>query len=466
MQFHLRTIVIALLVVTARCSLFAQATPSAPSTEDVQAILRRRIEVEKQSVGMVVGIIDAQGKRVVGWGALQKDGTTKPDGDTVFEIGSVSKVFTSLLLADMVKRGEVALDDPASKYLPKTVTMPSRNGREITLLDLATHTSALPRLPANLVPKDGLNPYADYTVEQMYSFLSGYKLKRDIGEKYEYSNLATGLLGHILALRAGVDYETLVQTRIGKSLEMTSTMIKLTPEAQKRLTGGHTKLLSPTKNWDIPTLAGAGAIRSTANDMLKFVEANMGRVKSPLAEAMEEQQKTRKPTGVPDLDIALGWNKLKKFDNEVIWHNGETGGYHSFIGFDKKRGVGVVVLSNACKDIDDVGLHLLNSQFPLRKIEARKERVAIEVDPKIFDTYVGDYELVPTFVISITKDKTRLMLQATGQPKFDLFAETEKDFFLKVVDAQITFVKDDKGTVTHLILHQNGLDQKAKKKTP
>ncbi len=378
----------------------------------------------------------------------------------------MTKVFTSLVLADMVQRGEVALSDPASKYLPKTVQMPTRNEREITLLDLATHTSALPRLPSNLSPKDGLNPYADYTVEQMYAFLSGYKLKRDIGSKYEYSNLATGLLGHILALRVGTDYETAVVTRICKPLGMADTMITLTPDARNRLATGHNKTLAEVKNWDLPTLAGAGAIRSTVNDMLKFVEANMGLVTTPLEEAMVEQQKTRQPTGGPDMETALGWVKLTRFGNEIIWHNGETGGYHSFIGFDKKKGIGVVVLSNAGNDIDDIGRHLLDSRFPLKKIEPRKERIAIKIDPKILDAYVGDYELAPTFVIAITKEKDRLMLQATAQPKFEVFPESETKFFLKVVDAQITFVKDDKGAVTQLILHQNGLDQPAKRRMP
>src|SRR5207247_418034 len=139
-----------------------------------------------------------------------KTGDKAVNGDSVFEIRSVSKVFTATLLADMVERGEVSLSDPISKYLPTSLKTPTRNGKEITLLDLSTQTSGLPRLPDNLAPKNPLNPYADYSVEQMYAFLSRYTLTRDIGSKYEYSNLCVGLLGHILALRAGTDYETLV----------------------------------------------------------------------------------------------------------------------------------------------------------------------------------------------------------------------------------------------------------------
>ncbi len=479
------------------CSLFAQSEPKVWTSEEVKQILKQRVDVDKQCVGIAVGIIDSKGNQFIGYGSLRAgDVATKLDVNTVFEIGSVTKVFTTLLLADMVGRGEVALSDPASKYLPKTVTMPTRDGREITLLDLATHTSALPSMPDNFAPADGHNPYADYTVEQMYAALSNCKLTRAIGKKYEYSNLGMGLLGHILALRAGVDFENLVADRIAKPLGMKDTSIALSADMQKRLAFGHDETREEVKNWDLPTLAGAGALRSTVGDMVKFVEANMGKTKSlsekgsdplrrgqelnenasppkgqtpfrtgsPLEDAIALQAETRSSAGAPNLSIALGWHKLKSTSGEITWHNGQTGGYHSFIGFDKKRGVGVVVLANTAADIDDIGLHVLDRTIPLRKFEAKKERTAIKVDPKILDDYVGEYELVPTFVITITKEDDHLMLQATAQPKFEIFAEADEKFFLKVVDAQITFVKDGKGKVTELILHQGGANQPAKKR--
>ncbi len=453
------------LVSFATQSLLAQPEPVAWTTDQVQQILKKRIEIEKQGVGIVVGLVGADGNQVIGYGSLNKnDLANKPNGNTVFEIGSATKVFTSLLLADLVAKGEVALDDPVSKYLPKIVKMPSRDGREITLLDLATHTSALPRMPTNFSPSDSQNPYADYTVDNMYAFLSGYKLTRNIGEKYEYSNLGAGLLGHVLALRAGTDFESLVATRICKPLGMTSTSITLTPDMKKRLALGHDESLSEVKNWDLNTLAGAGAIRSTVSDMLRFVEANMGKTKTDLLAAMNMQHTTRAEAGVPNMSICLGWHKLASFGEEVVWHNGQTGGYHSFVGFDKKRGVGVVVLANAALDIDDIGRHLLDSRYPLQKISPKKERKSIQVDSKVLDNYVGEYELIPTFVISITKEENRLMLQATGQPKFEIFAESEEKFFLKVVDAQITFVRGAEGLVTELILHQGGANQHAKKR--
>ena len=204
----------------------ATAPGTLPSDAEIKRILVDRIDGQKQGVGIVAGVIDASGRRVVAHGTFDTGaGSRVVDGDTVFEIGSATKVFTSLLLADAVKRGDVALTDPASKFLPTDAKMPERGGTQITLADLATHTSGLPRLPSNLAPKDPGNPYADYTPAQLYAFLSSHQLARDIGSRYEYSNLGAGLLGHLLARRAGVSYESLVKERIAGPLEMTSTAV-------------------------------------------------------------------------------------------------------------------------------------------------------------------------------------------------------------------------------------------------
>lgn len=445
-------------------SPFSKASAqSEPDDAYVRNILQERVEKSKRSVGIVVGLISSRGSRIISYGKPARDSRAELNGDTIFEIGSVTKVFTSILLADMVESGKVSLSDPIDKYLPKNVKVPTRNGRRITLLDLATHTSGLPRLPGNMRPKDPNNPYADYTVEQMYEFLSGYTLTRDIGEKYEYSNFGAGLLGHILALRAGMDYETLVSTRISRPFGMQSTLAKLSTQMQSRLATGHDRDGNPVMGWDLTTLAGAGALRSTVNDMLKFLAANMGLNKSALLPAMQRAHAVQKGTGMPNLSIGLGWHILSNFGTEIVWHNGGTGGYHSFVGFDKKKGLGVVVLSNSANDIDDIGLHLLESKYKLAKYEPPRERKAVQIDPKILDAYVGQYELAPAFIITVTREGDKLYAQATDQPKIEIFAESETEFFVTVVDAQMTFVKDEKGQVTQLILHQNGRDIPARK---
>ncbi|MGA8368478.1 MAG: serine hydrolase [Candidatus Acidiferrales bacterium] len=430
--------------------------PSVPSDSEIRQMLVDRIDVQHQSVGIVVGVIGPEGRRVIAYGQLEKGDPRPLNGDTTFEIGSATKVFTSLLLADMVQRGEVALDDPVAKYLPPGVTMPERNGRSITLLDLATHTSGLPRLPTNMSPKDPANPYADYSVERLYQFLSTYQLTRDIGAQYEYSNLGGGLLGHVLARRAGMDYEALVRSRICGPLGMNNTRITLTPEMKARLAAGHNAALDTVENWDLPTLAGAGALRSTANDLLTFLAANLGYTKSPLAPAMAAMLKVRRPTGQAGLEVALGWHVFTTNGKEIIWHNGGTGGYRSFIGFDPKAGVGVVALSNASTlaGVDDIGRRLLDPSIPL--MQSPQEHKQVTVDPKLFDGYAGAYQLAPNFIITITREGDHMFAQATGQPKFEIFPESDHDYFFKVVDAQITFVTDSQGRATELILHQRG----------
>ena len=427
-------------------------------------ILVDRIDAQRQSVGIVVGVIEPAGRRVVAYGSLAKGDTRPLNGDTIFEIGSITKVFTSLLLADAVERHEVALTDPVAKFLPAKVKVPERGGRSITLQDLSTHTSGLPRLPTNLAPKDPANPYADYSAEDLYTFLSGYQLTRDIGAQYEYSNLGGGLLGHTLALQARTDYEALVRARITGPLGMASTAIALSPQMKSRLAVGHSATLQPVVNWDLPTLAGAGALRSSTNDLLTFLAANLGYSPTPLAPAMANMLKVRRPTGAQGLEIALGWHVLTAHGKEIVWHNGGTAGSRTFIGYDQKARVGVVVLSNAGTPAgpDDIGRHLLDAEFPLLAPQAApKTRTEIAADPQLFDQYVGRYQLAPAAILTITRDGSHLFAQLTGQPRLEIFPESAKEFFLKAVDAQITFEVDAAGRATTAILHQNGRDLRA-----
>jgi CubicO group peptidase (beta-lactamase class C family) len=284
--------------------------------------------------GIVVGILRGGDQWVAGYGSFDA-GQQPPDEDTIFEIGSVTKVFTTLVLAEMVLRGEVALDDPAQKYLPSNVPMPKWRDQEITLRHLATQTSSLPRLPANLwkTVKDQANPYANYQVSDLYEFLSGYRLKHPIGRRVEYSNLGMGLLGHILGLAAGKSFEELVSDRILRPLGMNNTSITLSPDQQGRLAPGHTSDGKVTANWDIPTLAGCGALRSTARDVLHFMAASMNRATSSLAEAVRLCQrlypKTRKALPVwKDYALALLLTGLGVF---AQWHFGLAPDDPSFV---------------------------------------------------------------------------------------------------------------------------------------
>jgi D-alanyl-D-alanine-carboxypeptidase/D-alanyl-D-alanine-endopeptidase len=443
---------VAILLMT--LPVFADQTLGIPA--DVKETIRFRVE-HGYNVGIIVGIVDSNDTHYYSYGNTTVSGGQRLDETSVFEIGSITKVFTATILADMAERGKVALDDPIEKYLPKSVHVPTRKGQSVTLAHLATHTSGLPRMPDNFLPGDANNPYADYSVEQMYEFLSGYALQRDIGAQYEYSNYGGGLLGHILALRSGMSYEQLFIEEIANELGMSDTRITFTPEMTSRLAKGHAGNIE-VSNWDIPVLAGAGALRSTAQDMLKFLAANIGLKQSRLYSAMKTTHEPRNQAGSPNMRVGLGWHIRTSGNRQIIWHNGGTGGYHSFAGFVKDKQTGVAVLTNTSDGIDDIGYHLLDPNIPLRKFE-----VQTKLDAAVLESYVGKYELAPGVVFDIALQDGQLTAQLTGQPRFPIYAKSQTEFFYKVVDAQITFLKDGQGKVTALVLHQFGIDQTARR---
>lgn len=328
---------------------------------------------DKSHVGIVVGVIDESGQKIFAYGS-SGDANRKLDGDAVFEIGSMTKVFTSLLLADMSRRGEVSMTDPLSRYLPSSVKIPQFTEREITLLDLATHTSGLPEFPSNLKPKDESNPLADYTVADLYDFLSKYKLQRNIGTEYEYSSLGMGLLGHALALKAKTSYEDLVIKRICQPLGLQNTRITLNAGMRSRLVKGFDETGKPTSNWDLPTLAGAGALRSTAGDMLKFLAANLDPLGTDLAAILENAQiaRHRAKSQKSAMFVALGWHVLNYKGEEIVWHDGGTGGYTSVICFNRKHRVGLVALSNSAEADDKSVLPKVGLQTLIKIISERK----------------------------------------------------------------------------------------------
>ena len=439
-----------------------------PTDTEIRQILTERIDKLEQGVGIVVGVIDANGRRFVSHGHFSVADPRPVSDDTIFEIGSCTKVFTATILAIMVQRGEVSLDDPVAKYLPPEVKVPQRGGKQITLVDLATHTSGLPRLPsssADFWARNIDNPYADYPVAEIYRFLSGHQLTRDIGAKYEYSNLGAGLLGLALAHRAGMDYETLVRTYITGPLQMENTRIALSPAMKTRLTPGHNFMHQPVPNWDIPeAFSGAGALRSDAQDLLTFLAAHLGYGDAPLSAALPAMTKVRRASDSPTVERALGWAVTKGKEHEIVWHSGMTGGYSSFMGFDPKTRVGVVVLSNILIPVvDDIGLHLLDPSLPLAKLPPFVHRTAIPLAAEIFDRYAGVYQVKPGQAFTFTREGSRMFSQLNDSRKYEMLAEGEKQFFLREDDAQFTFETDRMGRGTTVTLYQLGHKMKAKR---
>jgi len=422
-----------------------------PSDAELQRIVDDRVITYRDSVGLVIGVVEPSGRRVVSRGPAQVGNDDSVDGDTIYEIGGVSKVFTALLLTDMARRGEVALTDPVAKYLPPATKMPTYAGKPMTLLDLATHTSGLPRMPSNVAPVDLNNPNADMNADQLLKSVAAYELTRPVGSGYEYSNAGFDLLALALAAAGHADFETLLKARILGPLHMANTHIALSADEKEHQSNGYDMHLSPVPRAAIPSVLGADGMRSTANDLLNFIAANIGLVNTPLAPAMADMLKTVRPTQYDELKVALGWHIATLDGVEMVWENGRTEGYRAFIGFAPKLRTGVVVLSNAADTIDDIGVHILDNAQPLRTL--RREA---PIQPSLFDNYIGRYLVSETFSLVVTRDGNRLYIQGTGEPRAELFAEGDDMFFLRETNAEVKFHTDSGGRARAMEITQDG----------
>jgi CubicO group peptidase (beta-lactamase class C family) len=320
------------------------------------------------NVAIVVGVITPNGIQVSGYGTISNSNHTSVDGNTIFGIGSVTKTFTATLLAEMLKNGLVSLNDPIAKYLPATVKVPMYNGVQITIGDLATHTSGLPDFPPNFPKGGNYNPNAyTYTPAKLYQGLSNTTLMSQPGSKYSYSDIGYGLLGYILSLRSAIPYEQLVKDRILNVLGMNSTAITLPDALKSRLAIGHLHWVEVNLHVYPEVSKGSGALRSSANDLLRYLAANMGLNQTKLNDVMQQTQIIRH-VEVPEIGpehayIGLGWNILTNGTEKVIDHPGAVIGYHSFIGFNPAKQVGVVVLCSC--DNHDVPKNVING-VPIR----------------------------------------------------------------------------------------------------
>ena len=336
-----------------RSNLAAQA-----NRDPLRSAMAKRIDDDKQGTGAVVGLLTPQGQSFATYGRISLGGQ-EATPDTIFEIGSITKVFTAFLLADMAERGEVVLNDPVRKFLPASVTVPSRRGKEITLADLATQTSGLPRDSVKVDLNSDTSPYAEYTASELYAFLGSYRLERDPGSKYEYSNVGMGLLGHALALRAGISYEDLLRRRIFEPLGMTNTTITFNAEQRaRRATGYNVKQLA-LPPWTGGVIDPAGSVNSTATDMLKFAAAVIDS-KSPLTAAFARMTSVKRPSDNPRSQSVLGWGMFTLGTNEILGHSGGTFGFQSrlIVDITRKRAVVAWINGQGPAVTDLVGLAL------------------------------------------------------------------------------------------------------------
>lgn len=359
------------------------------SKDEVDSVMLPLI-ANRTYVGMVVGLVDRNGYMVYRYGSTTMNGTKVPDADTVFEIGSVTKTFTGILLADGEERGIVNLSAPISQYLPPGSTAPTRNGRAITLTDLATHTSGLPGVPDYFFDIDMNATFADQIREAMilyntsppekaYRWLSNYTLTRDIGTQWEYSNIGTALAGDIIGRANGKGYGVALQDRILVPLGMDRTGIGPSDAMRSNMATGY-RAYAPVRDEAVfiqfnEFWAGTGGIRSTGRDMATYVGANAGLFETLLDRAMTNSHRPRTLRSEEPVKMyeALFWDViLTSNGTTVCMKGGETNGYQASVVFVRDEKVGVVVLANTA--YINVPFHVQEQAMDLLSMMREKER--------------------------------------------------------------------------------------------
>ena len=322
---------------------------------------------EKHVVGLSIGVLLDGKTYFYNYGEVVKGSGRPPVAGTLFEIGSISKTFTCTLLGIAVGEGKVRLDDTVNKYLPDSVPLLQYAGRVITLKDLANHTSGLPRMPSNFLDPvvDLGDPYRSYTLDKLWSFLVHVKLGRRPGTMYNYSNVGVGLLGVVLQRVYGASYEDLLLRYICRPLGLDDTRVTVRKKDSASFSVGYSPNGMYTAHWNLPAaFAGAGAIRSSARDMLRYAQDNMGGVPGALGAAIRlTHDTTYSRDGVT---LGLGWHYIQPGEAKLLFHNGGTGGFGSYLAIHPGKKFAVVLLANSAISVDGGGNELM------RFLEKRK----------------------------------------------------------------------------------------------
>ena len=443
-----------MLLVTGCGGTPAPAPPESPLVSEIDRLAERLID-DEWTVGLSVAVLDPAGTtfRQYGRSGLAPDATPLTP-DTRFEIGSITKVFTGLLLADAVSRGRVRPSTPVGELVGWSI------GAEVTLERLTTHTAGLPRMPSVFAPADPSDPYADYGADQLEKAVVDPPAPFAPPGDYAYSNLGAGLLGHALGRAAGSDYATALKARVLDPLGMAATDLDARPDDAR----GHRDTDTATSWWRFDALAGAGAVRSSARDMAALARAALSPPDSAIGAALRhslERHADREGGG-----MGYGWNIGSSGEPEVRWHNGQTGGFHAFIAVDPATQTGVVVLANtAVGVVDALGLAMLDAA------RGRPAKLALppsqKVSEEILETYAGTYiaELAPgaELVFTVTREAHRLFVQLVGQPRLRVYAASPTTFAYRVVDARIEFEPGQPAPT--LTLHQNQQKIRAVRRT-
>ncbi|HET6879624.1 MAG TPA: serine hydrolase domain-containing protein [Pirellulales bacterium] len=424
--------------------------------------------IEKRVVdGLSVGFIEGEHYGIVHLGRSNR-AQEKPDNLTVYEIGSVSKVFTGLLLADAVSRSEIDLNAAADVANPAGIRLPSREGRSIKWIDLSTHRAGLPRLPGNLSPTDTLNPYREYDSKKAAAFLGQYELPRQPGKSQEYSNLGASVLGYLVAQKAGKSYQQLLRERIAEPLRMTDCTVSLSSDQAKRLATPHSKFGSATSPWTFADLPGAGGIHATMRDMMRFAKAQLTSPRGTLGDAIELAWKQQTEADASGPAMGLGW--MIAGDGQTRWHNGQTGGSTAALFLNRTSKCAVVILCNTAitGEIDQLAIQLVRKAAgqevePEASGPAGKDSDQLAIDAKLRSRLVGRYQLAPNFIFTIDDRDGHLMVGITNQATQEVYPDSPTRWSYRGVAATLEFKLPKTGPAKSLVLHQNGIKQTARR---
>ena len=380
----------------------------------------------------------------------------------VFEIGSITKVVTALLLAQTVLEGKATLDDPIAQHLPRDLALAPATAA-LTLGQLATHTAGLPRLPTNFRPANPADPYADYDVAKLYAFLRDYRAEQPAPQPAEYSNLGFGLLGHLLERIHGRTYAELLAQRITTPVGLPDTVITLNADQQARFATPYSGSTA-VPAWQLGALTGAGAIRSTAADLARLAQALMAKEKNPLTDAWAFIREPRAPFGTRTVQIGLAILLAQRGDDLVYNHSGGTGGFRTYLELAPARHRATVLLLN--NDTLEPAALVASVRRPPAASPAGKpqERAETPLAAEALPAFPGIYAIDARGRFTVALDETgRLRARLTGQGFLPLYHTGNDRFFARTVAAEFQFHRDAAGAVNGLTLHQNGNEVPAKR---
>ncbi len=430
---------------------------AATVSSSIKTNIRRRVDFG-YNASIVIGVTDAAGRDFYAYGTPHRGQDQLPDENTLYEIGSVSKVFTTSLLAVLAKAGEMDYDDPVSDYLPNASGVPTRQQRAITLEHLATHVSGLPNNPPSVFFNSPVNPFFPFPETELYEFLATYQLPRNPGAEFEYSNLGLGLLGFALGNANNQDYETTLRERLLDPLGLNDTTVTTSAEqANRRATGYHGVIARPP--FRMENLDGAGAIVSTVSDLLTFVEHHLQLAESAIGPALQDTHRRRVSAGSPGSDVGLGWFRIDLGNRTILMHDGATMGHNSFLGFDPVAKRGVVVMTNnrlhAYSAVQDLGLKALEPNFPATSIR-RPRTITTEALRSFYGNYVSDDG--NSFFFDVQQDHLTLAFSGDQGVSVTVYPvrENEFRFYDAATEGTARFETDADGVFTGMQWDQEG----------